>query len=287
MIFSMTAFARDERTFEAGAITWEIRSVNHRYLDVHFRLPDPLRELESALRESVRTRLKRGKVECSARLSAGTTAAHLEINRPVLLHLLATLEQLRRDAPESAAPNPTELLRWPGVLAEPAEEAELLKAAATIGFDAALDALEHQRAREGAALAQVIEERLGEVEAIVNALRGATADIVAQQRERLRARLADLEVTLDPQRLEQEVAVLAQRADVTEEIDRLSIHVAAARKDLASDGPHGRRLDFLMQEFNREANTLASKATDADTTRRAIDLKVIIEQIREQVQNIE
>jgi uncharacterized protein (TIGR00255 family) len=287
MIFSMTAFARDERTSPAGVIAWEIRSVNHRYLEVSFRLPDALRDLEGDLRERARARLKRGKVDCTARLATAAAPVQLEINRPALLNLLALLEQLRRDAPEAANPNPFDLLRWPGVLAEPQADAVLLKDTATAGFDAALATLESQRAREGDAIRVLISERLGEIGAIVAALHGQTQDLALQQRERLAARVKELAVELDRDRLEQEVALLAQRADVSEELDRLRIHVASVTADLTSAGPHGRRLDFLMQELNREANTLASKAVQTETARRAVDLKVMIEQIREQVQNIE
>jgi uncharacterized protein (TIGR00255 family) len=211
----------------------------------------------------------------------------MEINRPALLQLLATIEQLRRDAPETANPNPLELLRWPGVLAEPAPDTTRLAVVARDGFAAALAALESQRAREGDALKTLISERLTDIEAIVRAQSRQTEDLVTQQRARLTARVAELAIELDADRLEQEVALLAQRADVTEELDRLHIHVANARSDLAAEGPHGRKLDFLLQEFNREANTLASKAVLGETTRGAVDLKVIIEQIREQVQNIE
>lgn len=287
MIFSMTAFARDERPFDGGAVTWEIRSVNHRYLEIQIRLPDALRELELPLRDLARTRLSRGKVDCTARLAIASTVPSLEINRPALLHVLATIEQLRRDAPETVSPSALDLLRWPGVLAERAEDMSAGVIAARAGFESALDALVAQRAREGEAMASLIQERLGEIEAIVGAHSKLTDDLAAQQRARLQARIAELSVDLDSDRLEQEVALLAQRADVTEELDRLRIHVANAMTDLAGDGPHGRRLDFLMQELNREANTLASKAVLGETTRRAVDLKVIIEQIREQVQNIE
>jgi uncharacterized protein (TIGR00255 family) len=287
MIRSMTAFARLERPHESGTLVWEMRSVNHRFLEVSFRLPDSLREIEFPLRDRVRARLNRGKVDCALRVSAATTSSHLEIDRPVLLHLLSTLEQLRRDAPEVAAPDPLTLLGWPGVLAEPAEDLDALKAVALETFDRGLAALEEQRAREGGAIAQVIAERLAQIEAHLEDIARTADGLATVLRDRLLRRVADLAVEVDRERMAQEVAVLVQRADVTEEIDRLRIHVASARADLGATEPVGRRLDFLMQELNREANTLASKATLPEITRRAVDLKVAIEQIREQVQNVE
>lgn len=287
MIHSMTAFARVDVPLEAGSLQWEIRSVNHRYLDPQFRLPDTFRELELPLRDMLRARLKRGKVDSTLRIAATSTSAHLEINRPVLLHLLATLEQLKRDAPEAGHPNPFDLLRWPGVLVESVHDAEAVKAAVVRGFERALDALEAYRRREGAMLAELIDTKLTEIQQITVDLRRIVAGLADAQRARLRARIEELTTTVDPERLEQELALLVQRTDVTEELDRLNIHIAEARKNLAGDGPHGRHLDFLLQELNREANTLASKAVLAESAQRAVDLKVIIEQIREQAQNIE
>jgi uncharacterized protein (TIGR00255 family) len=287
MIRSMTAFARLERAYESGSLVWEMRSVNHRYLEVSFKLPDALREIEFPLRDLVRAKLGRGKVDCALRISAATTSSHLEIDRPVLLHLLATLEQLRRDAPEVAAPDPLSLLGWPGVLAEPEDDLESQKRAAVESFGVCLDALEAQRAREGESLARVIGERLAQIDALVTAIAAAMKGIGPLLKERLLTRIRDLAVELDGGRLEQEVALLVQRADVAEEIDRLRIHVGSVRSDLASGEPVGRRLDFLMQELNREANTLASKTMLPEVTRHAVDLKVLIEQIREQVQNVE
>ena len=287
MIHSMTAFARVDVPLEAGSLQWEIRSVNHRYLEPQFRLPDTFRELELPLRDLVRARLKRGKVDSTLRVAATSTSAHLEINRPVLLHLLATLEQLKRDAPEAAHPNPLDLLRWPGVLVESVHDAEAVKSAVVKGFERALDALEAYRRREGAMLADLIETKLGEIEQITIDLRRIVAGLADSQRARLRARVGELTTEVDPERLEQELVLLVQRTDVTEELDRLNIHIVEARKNLSGEGPHGRHLDFLLQELNREANTLASKAVLAESAQRAVDLKVIIEQIREQAQNIE
>ncbi len=287
MIRSMTAFARVDIPLASGSLQWEIRSVNHRYLEAQFRLPDAFRELEFPLRDQVRSKLKRGKVDATLRVAATTASAHLEINRPTLLHLLATLEQLRRDAPEAAHPDPLELLRWPGVLVESVHDADAVRAAVVTGFQRALDALDAHRAREGAMLANLIGAKLGEILQIVGDLRRIVAGLAHTQRARLKARIEELSSSVDSDRLEQEVAILVQRADVAEELDRLEIHIVEARKNLAQPGPHGRHLDFLMQELNREANTLASKSMLAETAQRAVDLKVIIEQIREQAQNIE
>jgi uncharacterized protein (TIGR00255 family) len=286
MIHSMTAFARVDLPTEWGALQWEIRSVNHRYLETSFRLPEQLRDLEFPLREVLRKNLKRGKVDCRLAISSAE-AAHAEINRPALLQLLATVEQLRRDAPETHNPNALDLLRWPGVLTEDRPDPDALKAFATQAFADALDQLIAHRSREGENLATVIRERLREVDRIVAELSVITRRASDELRQRLAARLAELTTSVDPDRLEQEVALLAQRADVGEELDRLAIHVKEAHGNLAEPGPHGRRLDFLMQEFNREANTLASKAVQIDASQHAIDLKVLIEQIREQVQNVE
>jgi len=287
MIHSMTAFARVDVPYDSGSLQWEIRSVNHRYLELQFRLPDAFRDLEFPLRDVVRARLKRGKVDCSLRVSAAVGPAHLEINRPVLLHLLATIEQLRRDAPEAAHSDPLELLRWPGVLVEPAQNVEAAKSAVASAFSQAIGALEAHRRREGALLADLIATKLDEIGHIADGIRRVVATLANTQRERLRARIGELSVDVDPDRLEQELVLVLQRSDVTEELDRLGVHIAEARKSLTREGPHGRHLDFLSQELNREANTIASKSILAETAQRAIELKVIIEQIREQVQNIE
>ncbi len=287
MVRSMTAFARVDVPLPSSSLQWEIRSVNHRHLEPQFRLPDAFRELEFPLRDLVRSKLKRGKVDSTLRAVAAAPSVHLEINRPVLLHLLATLEQLRRDTPEAAHPDPLELLRWPGVLAESQHDAHAANTKVVAGFERALEQLDAHRAREGSMLADLIGTKLTEITRIVVDLRAIAASVPGSQRARLRARIDEIGVTVDAERLEQEIVLLVQRSDVTEELDRLDIHVAQARKNLAVDGPHGRHLDFLLQELNREANTLAAKSILAQATQRAVDLKVAIEQIREQAQNIE
>ncbi|MFU8816615.1 MAG: YicC/YloC family endoribonuclease [Pseudomonadales bacterium] len=284
----MTAFARAQQEADGLVLVWELRSVNHRFLETQVRLPEPLRSLEPSLRELVRQHLKRGKVDCTLRADSAGGPGKVELNRPLLLQLLAILEQVRRDAPEVGAPNPMDLLRWPGMLGGAIELAAdgVAEAAADL-FEEALTELIAHRQREGAQLLSTITTRLDDIDRLVNEIKRQTASIPHQLQQRLQQRLKELRSSLDEDRLEQEVALLAQRADVAEELDRLVIHVEEIRTTLRGAGPHGRRLDFLTQELNREANTLGAKAVLAQTSQRAVDLKVVIEQIREQVQNLE
>ncbi|HEY5644593.1 MAG TPA: YicC/YloC family endoribonuclease [Pseudomonadales bacterium] len=284
----MTAFARAQNQSGGFVLTWEIRSVNHRFLETQFRLPDQLRAVEYPLRDTLRNHLRRGKLDCTLRMERQAAESTIELNRPLLLKVLAMIEQIRRDSPEIGAPNPMDLLRWPGVIGEDAGfDDEALSVDAMDLFEEALAELMAYRQREGQQLAEAIGSRLDEIDKVVADVKGRTASIGHQIQARLQSRLNDLKVQVDPDRLEQEVALLAQRADVAEELDRLGIHVEEARSILRGPGPHGRRLDFLTQELNREANTLGAKATMIESAQRSVDLKVIIEQIREQVQNIE
>jgi uncharacterized protein (TIGR00255 family) len=287
MIYSMTAFARVDVPLGSGSLQWELKSTNHRHLELQFRLPDAFRELESILRERLRGALKRGKVDSTLRMPTTIPAAALEIDRRALARLAAILAEVRREVAGTSTIDPLDLLHFPGVLAESAANVEADQRAVLDAFDAALKALLAHRGREGAMLGDLVHGKLNEIAQLVDGLRSMTATSSAVQRERLEARLVELAVKVDPERLEQEVALLASRADVTEELDRLDIHVAEARANLAAEGPHGRRLDFLLQELNREANTLASKSIVAEVAQAAVDLKVLIEQIREQAQNIE
>lgn len=287
MMYSMTAFSRAAIDAHGRQLVWEIRSVNHRFLETHFRIPESLRGIEHPLRELARKHLKRGKVDCTLRLEAGASDSKVTINRPVLLQLLAAVEQVRRDAPEIGSVTPIELMRWPGVLDDTPIDEALLETTASNLFEQALTDLISARAREGAALQQTICERLDQIDTLLKVLKPMVSQIALQQKSKLMQRIADLQVNLEPGRLEQEVALLAQRADVAEELDRLAIHIEEARSNALGAGPHGRRLDFLTQELNREANTLGAKSIMPETSQRAVDLKVIIEQIREQVQNIE
>ena len=288
MVFSMTAFARGQTDVDDLVVLWEIRSVNHRFLEVQFRMPESLRVMETGLRDTLRQQLKRGKVDCTLRVERAGASGGMQLNRPLLLQLLAVLEQLRRDAPELGAPNPIELLRWPGLLGQetPLEEGALSEPVIDL-FEATLAELMNHRQREGGQLRDTIEQRLVEMDRLLNDIRRHTATIASEVQGRPLQRIEELRASLDAARIEQEVALLAQRADVAEELDRLRIHIEETRSTLRGAGPHGRRLDFLTQELNREANTLGSKSILGQVSQRAVDLKVVIEQIREQVQNIE
>lgn len=287
MMYSMTAFARSSADAHNRHLVWELKSVNHRFLETNFRMPEALRFLEHPLRETLRKHLKRGKVDCTLRVEAVDNDAAITINRSVLLQVLAAVEQVRRDAPEIGGVSPIDLMRWPGVLDDTPADDEMLAETATELFEQALTELIQARAREGGMLKQALAERLDHIDALIKQLKPITSHLANEQKARLQQRIADLQVNLDPMRLEQEVALLAQRADVAEELDRLTIHIEEARSNIHGGGPHGRRLDFLTQELNREANTLGAKAVIPEQSQRAVDLKVIIEQIREQVQNVE
>lgn len=288
MVNSMTAFARAQTQHEGLLLSWELRSVNHRFLEVQFRVPDDLRGVEYPLRDVLRKHLKRGKVDCTLRVERQAQESAAELNRGTLLQVLAMLEQIRRDAPEIGPTNAMDLLRWPGVISEAGGSVgEATTTLATDLFEEALSELIAYRGREGTQLGEAIAERLADIDRLVGEVKNRTTTISHQIQTKLRSRVAELRVQVDEGRLEQEIALLAQRADVAEELDRLSIHVEEARSILRGQGPHGRRLDFLTQELNREANTLGAKATLVENSQNSVDLKVVIEQIREQVQNVE
>ncbi|MBV1790647.1 YicC family protein [Marinobacterium sp. D7] len=287
MTRSMTAFARQELHREWGTLTWEIRSVNHRYLEPHLRLPESLRDLEGALREKLRTSLSRGKVECTLRFVAEAGAQTLNVDQSRAQEVIAAATQVRALMPDSAPLDTFQVLGWPGVLVETELDMDRIKREALALFDGALADLSAGREREGAELSQLIRQRLDSISEIVAEVRGLMPKILAAQREAMRTRIEEMKVEADPMRLEQELVLVAQRADVDEEMDRLDTHVQEVRRVLGQKGPIGRRLDFLMQELNREANTLSSKSIVASTTQRAVELKVLIEQMREQIQNIE
>ncbi len=284
----MTAFARREQTFPWGSLAWEVRSVNHRYLETQLRLPESARQLEMPARELLRERIGRGKVDCALRLhTARAQPGPLVIDEEAVRRLHEACVRSAALTSDLGAPTTLDLLRWPGVLAEqhPDEDEVARDALGLLG--ATIDELLAMRAREGATLAAQLEQRLARIEAIVTEVRDSLPVIIDAHRQRLHERVADFVATIEPQRLEQEIVLLAARSDVAEELDRLQSHVREARHSLHEGGSCGRRLDFLMQEFNREANTLASKSVAAQTTRSAVELKVLIEQMREQVQNIE
>ncbi|OOG38024.1 YicC family protein [Rhodanobacter sp. C06] len=285
MIRSMTAYASAETGGSAGALSCELRTVNHRYLELSPRLPDELRSLESQLRERIAAKLSRGKVDVTVR-SSDSRGESLQVDNT----LLSRLSELNLDM-QARFPGMqvqfTELLRFPGVLQQDAADPEARQVALFEVLDRALDALTATREREGAKLGQILRERLDAIERIVAQVREWMPEIRVALRARLETRLADLKQPADSGRLEQELVLQITRSDVDEELDRLSTHIAETRRVLNLKEPVGRRLDFLMQEFNREANTLGSKSVDARSTNAAVELKVLIEQMREQVQNIE
>ncbi len=287
MTRSMTAFARQEAEHPWGSLSWEIRSVNHRYLEPHLRLHESLRELEGPLREKLRRSLSRGKVECTLRFHPEAQAQQLTVNPAFARQVVAAAQEVAELMPSSQQLDPLEVLRWPGVLQDTKLDMDQVKAAALALFEQALDDLHAGREREGAELADLIEQRLSAIGEIVAEVRSKMPQILQAQRDNLRSRLEELKADLDASRLEQEMVILAHKADVDEEMDRLNTHVQEVRRVLKQKGPIGRRLDFLMQELNREANTLSSKSIVADTTQSAVELKVLIEQMREQIQNIE
>ncbi len=286
-VHSMTAFARTEQAAPFGTLQVEIRSVNQRYLEPHFRLPESLRDLEPVLREALRTRLARGKVECSVRFESTETAQAPAVNSVRLAAIADALSAIQQQVPSAVPPTTLELLNQPGVMETQHLDQDTIKAAAKSLFDQALNELIDARAREGDKLAEMLTTRLTAVSEQVATVRSLLPQILERQRAQLLERLEIAKTELDPQRLEAELVLVAQKADVDEELDRLTAHIEEVSHQLAQKGPKGRRLDFLMQELNREANTLSSKSVVAETTRCAVELKVLIEQMREQIQNIE
>ncbi|MDF3193423.1 YicC/YloC family endoribonuclease [Pseudomonas sp. 1928-m] len=287
MIHSMTAFARAEQAGANGTLSWELRSVNHRYLEPHLRLPESFRDLEGAVREALRNGLSRGKVECTLRFSDDNAGKALQVDLERAAQLIAAAESVAGLIKQPAALNPLEVLGWPGVLVADAANPQALNQSALALFSQALSELKQSREREGSELAKLLNERLDSILEQVVALRELVPQMLAGQRQKILDRCGEMQAELDPQRLEQELVILAQKSDVAEELDRLSTHVSEVRRVLKTGGQAGRRLDFLMQELNREANTLGSKAFDTRSTQAAVNLKVLIEQMREQVQNIE
>jgi uncharacterized protein (TIGR00255 family) len=289
MIASMTGFARRETSGEWGTLVCELRSVNHRFLEAGFRLPDELRAAEGELRTRLTRQLRRGKVDCTItyRRPQGAGSA-LEVDPVALERVLAVVHIVARTLREpAAAVNALDVLRWPGVLREDGGSGEQLLAAAYAVFGTTLEELIAARAREGARLRELLEQRCTALEALVVGVRARLPEVQARMRTRLNERLAELTASVEPERLEQELALLLQRLDVDEELERLAGHISEVRRVIGASEPAGRRLDFLMQELNREANTLSSKSQDLETTRSAVDMKVLIEQMREQVQNAE
>jgi len=289
MIRSMTGFARRERQGPWGTLACEIRSVNHRYLELSLRLPEDLRGLEGDARQAVSAALRRGKVDVGVYLRGQPApTGTLEINRALVDQLARTARDVAAITDSSlAAVSPLELLRWPGVIREPEKDLQPVQSAALELLHETVRELNESRAREGGRLREMLLGRCQSVQQTVAQLHERLPAIAARIRERVGERVAQLGGPVDPARLEQELVLLAYKMDFAEELDRLGSHITETLQILDAKEPAGRRLDFLMQEFNREANTLSSKSQDADTTRAAVDMKVLIEQMREQIQNIE
>ncbi len=288
MLRSMTAFARIESQHEQGGIQWEIRSVNHRYLDVNLRLPEDLRRLDPKVRERIGARLGRGKVDGTLRVLPNPAATGgLAVDGDLAARVAQAARTVAELLPDAAPVSPVDILRWPGVVQAPAPDPERIERLVLGELDRALADLAAMRAREGARIEALIRDRLDDLEGEVARVREALPAIVRGFGERMRARLAEAGAALDEGRVEQELALVAQRMDVAEELDRLEAHVQEIRAALERSEPAGRRLDFLMQELNREANTLGSKSAAVTTSRASVDLKVLIEQMREQIQNVE
>lgn len=284
---SMTAFARQSLKDSFGQLTIEIRSVNHRFLDISLRMPETLRELDNEVRDCLRGRLERGKIEVNVRFEPGASMK-VDVNQAMAQQLLSACEQIQQLSKTSTGQiNITEILAMPGVVNYGDINLESLKPAFMKTLNACVDELVDAREREGQALSEQIAKRLDGVEALVNDLRPHLADALRLQREKMILKIDEMKLTVDPARIEQELVLWAQRADVSEEMDRLEAHIKEARRGLAQGGALGRRFDFLMQEFNRETNTLSSKSSSLFLTNAAVEMKVLIEQMREQVQNIE
>ena len=287
MIYSMTAFARSEVKKEWGTAVWEIRSVNQRYLETYFRLPEQFRSLEPVLRERFRKRLQRGKVECALRFTANDSAVtKLNLNEQLAKQVLHAADWVQSHG-QSTGVNPLDVLKWPGVIASEEADMDVIQADMLEGLDKAMNDFIAARGAEGETLKSLIEQRLDAIEVEAEKVAQRMPEILTWQREKIQSRFEEAKLELDAARVEQEMILLAQKVDVAEELDRLNSHVAETRKILKKGGACGRRLDFMMQEFNRESNTLGSKSISTEITQSAVELKVLIEQMREQIQNIE
>lgn len=284
---SMTAFAHQRSEYPWGSAIWEVRSVNHRYLELSFKLPESWRHLEPRLRDLLRKSLQRGKVECALKIQLQEQDSSLQVNDDIARQVINAAQHIANKYDPSASLDPLDILRWPGVIAAAESDGADTTEQLLTQFSSSLDEHLAHRQREGSALVALIDTRLDHIDQIVAELQDKMPAIITAQRQKLQQRLAELQVELNPERLEAEVALIAQKADVDEELDRLNTHVIEVRRVLSKGGASGRRLDFLMQELNREANTLSSKAVVVESTQAAVELKVLIEQMREQIQNIE
>ena len=286
-MYSMTGFARAESKTSNYHLIWELKTVNHRYLETTFRLPESLRSIEQQLRDQARTTLARGKLDAVIKLDTAQPASALTVNEALLDTLLKNADIIATKVPDAAPMTQSQFMSWPGILCTEEEALSGLATAAVDLFNEGLAALGTARSNEGAKLHDIVSSSLNAIDAQVQQLEPIAATLPALQQQKLQQRVDELAVKVDAERLAQEIVLLAQKADVREELDRLMIHVGQARDLINGSGPHGRRLDFLTQELNREANTLGAKSICTETSLASIELKVIIEQIREQVQNIQ
>ncbi|MCE7566365.1 YicC family protein [Aliivibrio fischeri] len=287
MIYSMTAYARREVKADWGNAVWEIRSVNQRYLETYFRMPEQFRGLEPVLRERFRKRLARGKVECHLRFEANNAAnSELKINEDLARQVIKAAQWVKTESGEGSI-NPFQILQWQGVMEAPEQDFDAINKELLEHFELAVNDFIEARASEGANMQALIVQRLDAITEEAAKVRARMPEILEWQRNRLLTKFEDAKIELDSSRVEQELILLAQKSDVAEEIDRLDSHVKEANNIMKKGGACGRKLDFMMQEFNREANTLASKSISTDITASGVELKVLIEQMREQIQNIE
>lgn len=288
MILSMTAFARQSIQHEWGTATWELRSVNSRYLETHFRLPEVARHLEISCREKLRKKLQRGKLDCTLKLDISSNeSSQLNINLDLANGLLKAQKELQALTHIQQEPQIMQLLAWPGMIQPKEIDTETMEAHLLEGLDQAIEQLILMRQREGESLQALIQQRLDGMSEQVNKVTDLIPGILQWQREKLLSRFEEVKLELEASRLEQEMVLLTQKVDVEEEIDRLNTHIKEVSRLVHKGGVVGRRLDFLMQELNREANTLGSKSINSETTAISVELKVLIEQMREQIQNIE
>ena len=287
MTNSMTAFARNQAAFPWGSLIWEIRSVNHRYLEPSFRLPEQLRYIETNLRDILRSTISRGKIDAQLKFLLDVSESNqIPINESLLEQLNQAIQKIG-SVTGSVDTGPLDVLKWPGIIQEKGQESKVIEEEALSLFKSTLVLLGEHRSREGIEMKLAVESRLDAITDIVNDIRKCLPGILAAQKNKLKEQVGKLETEVDPDRLEQELVLIVQKADIHEEIDRLEAHVKEICHILARKEPVGRRLDFLMQELNREANTICSKSVVAETTLNAVELKVLIEQMREQIQNIE
>ena len=288
MVYSMTAFSRQQLEHEWGSLTWEIRSVNHRYLEPSVRLPENFRSLENPIRRQLREKLYRGKIECLLRFRmVEANQIDWQLNLDLISQLTKANLEINNNIGGDYKLSSLDILKWPGVISDQSIDEEIFNKEAMGLFEKALDDLMVVREREGASLRDAILKRIASIQRIIDSIQAKMPSIILKQKENLLNKLEDIKAEFEPTRLEQEITLLAQKADVDEELDRLNSHLQEAKRVLDSGGQIGRRLDFLMQELNREANTLSSKSIVVETTKSAVELKVLIEQMREQIQNIE